>query len=418
MKKSGVFSLTVVVAALGYFVDIYDLQLFNLVADKSLRGIGITDPTLLAEYNYTLFLWQMGGMLAGGLLWGTLGDKRGRKSILFGSILLYSVANIVNGLVTDIHQYEAVRFFAGLGLAGELGAAITLVSEVMDKQQRGWGTMIIVTVGALGAVLANVLAKNLDWQVSYFVGGGLGLALLALRVGTFESTMFAKVKESAVKKGDFLSLFQSRERALRYVCCIFVGLPVWFVIGILIKFAPTFSKATGVLGAATAGDAIMYAYVGLSVGDLLSGAASQWASSRRKVVIAYLIACAALTVAYVSISGLTLGAFYVLCFLLGAATGYWALFVTIAAEQFGTNIRATVTTTVPNFVRGAVIPITLSYKALEPGLGAVPAALVVGAACTALAMGSILLLRETFGRELDYVEEEGPGVAASGSPSS
>ncbi|MBL8953367.1 MAG: MFS transporter [Myxococcaceae bacterium] len=418
MKKSGVFSLTVVVAALGYFVDIYDLQLFNLVADKSLRGIGIEDPQQLAQYNYTLFLWQMGGMLAGGVLWGILGDKRGRKSILFGSILLYSIANILNGLVTDIHQYEAVRFFAGLGLAGELGAAITLVSEVMDKQQRGWGTMIIVTVGALGAVAANLLAKNLDWQISYFVGGGLGLALLALRVGTFESTMFAKVKESAaVKKGHFLSLFLSRERAVRYLCCILVGLPVWFVIGILIKFAPAFAKATGVTGAASAGDAIMYAYVGLSVGDLLSGAASQWSASRRKVVIAYLIACAALTVAYVTVQGLSLEAFYVLCLLLGAATGYWALFVTIAAEQFGTNIRATVTTTVPNFVRGAVIPITLSYKALEPARGPVTAGLIVGAACIALAMASILMLKETFGRELDYIEEEGPGVAASGSTS-
>jgi len=411
VKKSGVFSLTVVVAALGYFVDIYDLQLFNLVAVKSLNGIGITDPALIKAYNDRLFLFQMGGMLAGGLLWGILGDKRGRKSILFGSILLYSIANIVNGLVQDIHQYEAVRFFAGLGLAGELGAAITLVSEVMDKEKRGWGTMVIVTVGALGAVVANLLTKNLDWRVSYFVGGGLGLALLALRVGTFESTMFAKVKDSAVRKGAFLMLFQSRERAIRYVCCILVGLPVWFVIGILIKFAPTFSKA------ASTGDAIMYSYIGLSVGDLLSGAASQWAASRRKVVIGYLISCALLTLVYVGVEGLSLTAFYWLCFLLGAATGYWALFVTIAAEQFGTNIRATVTTTVPNFVRGAVIPITLSYRAIEPSQGPVAAALIVGGICIALAMASILTLRETFGRELDYVEEEGPGVAASGSTS-
>jgi MFS transporter, putative metabolite:H+ symporter len=411
VKNSSVFSLTVFVAALGYFVDIYDLQLFNLVAEKSLVGIGITDPKLLAEYGYKLFLWQMGGMLAGGLLWGILGDKKGRKSILFGSILLYSVANILNGFVTDLTQYEAVRFLAGLGLAGELGAAITLVSEVMDKQSRGWGTMVIVTVGALGAVAANLIAKGMDWRISYYIGGGLGLALLALRVGTFESTMFAKVKDSAVKKGDFLSLFKSRERAQRYVACIMIGLPVWFVIGILIKFAPVFAKATGVDGAASAGDAIMYAYIGLSVGDLLSGAASQWLRSRKRVVVAYLIGCAALTLAYVFVQGLSLGAFYVLCLLLGAATGYWALFVTIAAEQFGTNIRATVTTTVPNFVRGAVIPITLGYKALEPTEGAITAGLIVGGICVALAMVSILSLRETFGRELDYVEGEEPAGA-------
>lgn len=415
MKKSGVFSLTVLVASLGYFVDIYDLQLFNLVGESSLKAIGITDPKLLADYGYQLFLWQMGGMLAGGVLWGILGDKRGRKSILFGSILLYSIANILNGLVTDITQYEAVRFLAGLGLAGELGAAITLVSEVMDKEQRGWGTMVIVTVGALGAVAANLLAKSIPWSYSYFVGGGLGLALLALRVGTFESTMFAKVKESAVRKGAFFSLFATRERAIRYVCCVLVGLPVWYVIGILIKFAPAFGKATGVLGAVSTGDAIMYSYIGLSVGDLLSGAASQWWRSRRKVVVAYLIGTALLTLGYVFISGLTVPAFYFLCFLLGAATGYWALFVSIAAEQFGTNIRATVTTTVPNFVRGAVIPITLGYKAIEPGNGPVAAALIIGGICVTLAMISIITLRETFGRDLEYIEEEGPAPAVHGS---
>ncbi|MBK7858437.1 MAG: MFS transporter [Archangiaceae bacterium] len=416
MKKSGVASLTVFVAALGYFVDIYDLQLFNLVGEKSFQGIGITDPKQLADLGYQLFLWQMGGMLAGGLLWGVLGDKRGRKSILFGSILLYSVANILNGLVQDVTQYEAVRFLAGLGLAGELGAAITLVSEVMDKEKRGWGTMVIVTVGALGAVAANLLAKSIDWRTSYFVGGGLGLALLALRVGTFESTMFAKVKESTVAKGAFFSLFARGERARRYVCCVLVGLPVWFVIGILVKFAPTFAKATGVSGAITSGDAIMYSYIGLSVGDLLSGAGSQWLRSRRKVVVAYLIATAVLTLAYVYWPGLTPTGFYVMVVLLGGATGYWALFVSIAAEQFGTNIRATVTTTVPNFVRGAVIPITLGYKALEPMVGAVSSALLVGALCVGLAMVSILLLRETFGRELDYIEgeEEGARLEAHG----
>jgi putative MFS transporter len=412
VKKSGVFSLTVFVAALGYFVDIYDLQLFNLVGETSLKGIGITDPKQLADYGYQLFLWQMGGMLAGGIIWGILGDKRGRKSILFGSILLYSVANVLNGLVHDVSQYEAVRFLAGLGLAGELGAAITLVSEVMDREQRGWGTMVIVTVGALGAVVANLLAKNIAWQHSYFVGGALGIALLALRVGTFESTMFAKVKESSVAKGAFLSLFATRERALRYVCCVLVGLPVWFVIGIIIKFAPAFAKATGVPGAVSTGDAIMYSYIGLSVGDLVSGASSQWFRSRRKVVISYLLGTAALTLAYVFMQGLSVGAFYVMCFLLGAATGYWALFVSIAAEQFGTNIRATVTTTVPNFVRGAVIPITLGYKALEPGNGPIAAALVVGAICVTLAMVSIVALKETFGRELDYVEGEAPPAVA------
>jgi MFS family permease len=412
VKKNGVFSLTVLVAALGYFVDIYDLQLFNLVSEQSLRGIGISEAKQLASYGSNLWLSQMAGMLVGGLLWGILGDRRGRKSILFGSILIYSLANIANAFVTDIYQYGLVRFIAGLGLAGELGAAITLVSEVMERQKRGLGTMVIVTVGALGAVAANVMAKMLDWKQSYILGGCLGLVLLAMRVGTFESTLFARVKDSAVKKGDFLSLFRQAERLKRYISCVLVGLPVWFVIGILILFAPTFAKATGVTGPVSKGDAIMFAYIGLSAGDFMSGALSQWVQSRRKVVMGYLIFCALLGLMFVLIPGLSPTEYYWLCFLLGVATGYWALFVTIAAEQFGTNIRATVTTTVPNFVRGAVIPITKGYEALVTPLGHVGSALVVGAVCISLAMISILLLKETFGRELDYVEEEGTARAA------
>ncbi|MBX7096106.1 MAG: MFS transporter [Myxococcaceae bacterium] len=399
-----VVSLTVLVAALGYFVDIFDLQLFNLVSKKSLVGIGITDEALVKQYDYLLFLWQMGGMLIGGLVWGILGDRLGRKSTLFGSILLYSVANIANGLVTSLEQYEAVRLLAGLGLAGELGAAITLVSETMDKERRGWGTMVVVTVGAFGAVAANLISRNFSWQVSYFVGGGLGLALLALRVGTFESTMFNKVKSSTATRGDFFSLFRSGKNAVKYVACILVGLPVWFVIGILIKFSDAFGLATGVDGKVSPGDAIMYAYLGLSVGDLISGALSQWLRSRRKVVFLYLVTTVLLTLAYVFIPGLSLAAFGFLCFLLGAATGYWALFVTIAAEQFGTNIRATVTTTVPNFVRGGVIPLVLSYKALEGAHGPVQAALVVGAVSLALAFAATWVLGETFGKDLDYTE--------------
>ncbi len=402
--KRSILSLTVLVSALGYFVDIYDLQLFNLVAEKSLNGIGVTDPALLTRYNVLLFNWQMGGMLAGGLIWGVLGDKRGRKSILFGSILLYSLANVANGLVTNIEGYEAARFLAGLGLAGELGAAITLVSETMGREHRGWGTMGVVTVGALGAVVANVIAKSFAWQVAYFTGGGLGLALLALRVGTFESTMFNKLKDTVAARGDFLWLFKRGETAARYFACVAVGLPVWFMIGVLIKFAPVFSGVTGVQGKATAGDAIMWAYVGLSVGDLVSGAMSQWMRSRRKVVGIYLLSSVVLILAYLFWRDLSLPAFYALCFLLGAATGYWALFVSIAAEQFGTNIRATVTTTVPNFVRGAVIPITLSFKALEGPAGSVGASLVVGGVCFALAAVAIGWLKETFGRDLDYLE--------------
>lgn len=392
------------VAGLGYFVDIYDLQLFNLVSKASIKGIGITDVALIDKYDYTLFLFQMAGMLVGGLLWGFLGDRKGRKSIMFGSILLYSVANIANGFVHDINTYSAVRFLAGLGLAGELGAAVTLVSETIHKEHRGWGTMMIVTLGALGAVAANLIVHEFTWQHSYFIGGGLGIALLLLRVGTFESGMFDAVKNTSVSKGNFFSLFSNRKKALTYLCCIGVGLPVWYCIGILIKFSPNIAKVIHVAGDVDVRNAIMYSYLGLSVGDLICGAASQLLRSRRKVVMGYLFTTVLLVTFYLLHQNVSLSYFYFMCFMIGAATGYWALFVTIASEQFGTNIRATVTTTVPNFVRGAVIPITLSFKALEKTNGTIEGAIIVGSVCMALALVSILYLKETFAKDLDYLE--------------
>lgn len=409
-KKIG---LTVTVAALGYFVDIYDLQLFNVVSRSSLQGLGITDPAVIERYDYLLFLWQMGGMLIGGMLWGVLGDLRGRKSILFGSILLYSVANIANAFVDNLTAYSIIRFFAGLGLAGELGAAITLVSEIMHREKRGYGTMIIVAMGALGAVAAAQISKiewNLwglaNWQMAYIIGGVLGLSLLALRMGTFESGMFEKVKE----KKPFASmkrLFTHAPSLKKYIACILIGLPVWYCIGILIKFCETFAGINGVQGEPVKiGFTIMYTYIGLSVGDLLSGLLSQWLKSRKKVIAGYLVATVLLIGYFLFRVNMSTSEFYVLCFLIGTATGYWALFVTVASEQFGTNIRATVTTTVPNFVRGAVIPITLAYKAMEPSLHPTGSALVMGAVCMGAAFIALWSLPETFGKDLDYVESE------------
>lgn len=404
-------NLTVLVASLGYFVDIYDLQLFNIISKQSLVGIGITDAEQIKKYDYMLFLWQMAGMLAGGLLWGIIGDKKGRKNILFGSILLYSLANIANAFVTNIDQYIVVRFIAGLGLAGELGAAITLVSEVMSKEKRGIGTMIIVTMGALGAVgvafvnwLDIKFAGLQNWQVMYIIGGVLGLMLLALRMGTFESEMFDKVKMESVEKGNFFMLFKQRERFLKYLSCILIGLPVWFGIGVLVKFAEQFAQTNQVNGTVTIGFAIMFVYIGLSVGDLISGLLSQLLRSRRKVVFSYLIGTILISLVFLFGKGFSSSFFYLLCFLIGCGAGYWALFVTMASESFGTNIRATVTTTVPNFVRGAVVPITLSFKALEVHIGNINSALVIGAVCLALALAAVWYLPETFSKDLNYQE--------------
>ncbi|MEY3398343.1 MAG: hypothetical protein RL220_937 [Bacteroidota bacterium] len=412
MKSGKGVWLTVLVASMGYFVDIFDLQLFNIVSKDSLRGIGITDPEVIARYDYILFLWQMAGMLVGGILWGVLGDRKGRKSILFGSIIMYSVANIANAFVVDLEQYSMVRFIAGLGLAGELGAAITLVSEIMHKEKRGYGTMAIVTMGALGAVAAVQLRKAnfeiaglANWQVMYIIGGVLGLMLLALRMGTFESGMFDEIKKKQVSKGNFFILFNNRRRFLKYLACILIGLPVWYTIGVLVKFSEKIAADIGVIGGqVSVGDCIMYAYVGLSAGDLLSGLLSQMFRSRKKIVMFYLIACAAVVAAFLFMHGMNVSTFYMFCFLLGTASGYWALFVTMASEQFGTNIRATVTTTVPNFVRGANLPIIWTFVALAGTWGNIGSALIVGGICIGLAIIALISLPETFGKDLDYAE--------------
>ncbi len=408
--------LLVIVASLGYFVDIYDLVLFNVVKKESLEAIGLSGAALV-DYDTFLFNCQMGGMLLGGLLWGILGDKRGRVQVLFGSILLYSLANVANAFVVDTFWYSVCRIVAGIGLAGELGAGITLVVESMPRTKRGWGTMIIVTFGALGAVVASLVggkgaaiaaALGLDvmgWQMAYIVGGALGLVLLALRAGAFESGMFKHAQERTdVQKGNFFALFRSRASALKYVASIAIGLPVWYVIGVLVNKSNLLAPALGVQGEVKVGESVMWSYIGLSIGDLLSGVLSQLLRSRKKVILLYLVFLSVAVVAFLFDRDMSLQWFYIMCLILGTTTGFWALFVTVASEQFGTNLRSTVTNTAPNFVRGAVIPITLSFMALREGLGDVPAALIVGAVCIGLSLWATLHVEETFHKDLDHVE--------------
>jgi len=394
----------VIVAALGYFVDIYDLVLFSVVRLKSFTDIGVSAEHMRTEGEYVINM-QMFGLLLGGLLWGIIGDKFGRIKVLFGSILMYSLANIANGFATDVHTYAIIRFVAGIGLAGELGAGITLVTETMDKEKRGYGTMVVAGIGLLGAAAAATIGKHFTWQTSYFVGGGMGILLLLLRVGTFESGMFKHAEQSKeVSKGNFFMLFSNRKRFLKYLACICLGLPLWFIVGILVTQSPEIGKALGAKDLLNAGTGIMYTYFGIAIGDVVCGFLAQVLKSRKKTVLIFQSLSVITVIVYLTSTGLTENSFILICLFMGFAVGYWATFVTIAAEQFGTNIRSTVTTTAPNFVRGALIPITFVFEFFVHRYNIVSAGFIVMGIVTVIAMISVSYLKESFNKDLDYLE--------------
>jgi MFS family permease len=403
--------LAVLVAALGYFVDIYDLLLFSILRVRSLMDLGVAaagagggGPNVLSV-GVRLINVQMIGLLVGGVLWGILADNWGRRSVLFGSILLYSLANIANGMVQTVEQYAWMRFIAGIGLAGELGAGITLVSEIMSKESRGWGTTLVASLGLLGAVAAGLVGDLFHWRTAYFIGGGLGLVLLSLRIGVRESFLFQATRRTATNKGNLLLLFSNARRALRYLAVVLIGVPLWFVMGILITFSPEIGTALGLATPPNAGRAVMLAYFGATVGDLASGYLSQRLGSRRRAIAIFLVLCALGSINYFIMGRISLTAFYVGCGLVGALSGYWAVLVTTAAEQFGTNLRGTVASTVPNFIRGALVPLTSLFQLLKPISGVPGSAITVGVVAFAVAFVALLGLEETYGKDLDYLEK-------------
>lgn len=397
--------LPVVVAALGYLVDMYDLFLFSIVRVPSLTDLGIEGDRLL-EDGVLLLNMQMAGLLIGGIFWGILGDKKGRLSVLFGSILIYSLANIANGLVQTVPQYAALRFIAGVGLAGELGAGITLVSEILPRRMRGYGATLVATLGVFGAILAYFVADFFAWRASYFIGGGLGLLLLVMRVRVFESGIFLKAKSADVERGNILMLFNNGERFFRYLKCILVGLPIWFVVGILITFSPELGEAIGLNEPVKAGIAVILSFASQAFGNVASGLLSQYTESRKKVMGLFIVLSFVFSLLYLLLPVDSVFVFYLLCVFLGFSNGYWTLFITVAAEMFGTNLRATVATTVPNFVRGAVIPITTLFLFLrtDAGVGIINSALILAGLTTILALASLWSLDETFHKDLNYNE--------------
>ena len=396
--------LIIILASFGYFVDIYDLVIFSIVRVKSFTEIGIKEAEMLSNTQFVLNM-QMAGLLLGGIFWGIIGDKLGRVKVLFGSILIYSLANIANAFVQNIEMYAWIRLIAGIGLAGELGAGITLISETMSKEKRGYGTMIVATTGVLGAVAAFYISEISTWRNAYIIGGILGLVLLIFRMGTFESKMFKNAENSEISRGNLLMLFNSKERFLRFLKVILVGAPIWFLVGILITLAPEFGKVLHSTEPLSAGKGILYCYIGISLGDLMAGLLAQILKSRLKTVFIFQILIIIFASIYLNSENLTPEKFNILAFFIGIGTGYWATFATIAAEQFGTNIRATVATSAPNFVRGLLIPITLLFNYIASLSNLISAAYIMLFILCGLAFISIFTLKETFSKDLDYFEK-------------
>jgi putative MFS transporter len=411
MERTGsrkLFNVVVIVASLGYFVDIYDLILFGIVKNPSLIDLGISDKNeLFTKGNYLLSM-QMAGMLLGGIFFGVLGDKKGRLSTLFVTISLYSLANIANGFVTNIQQYSVLRFIAGFGLSGELGIGITLVSEVMSKETRGMGASMVSGIGIAGSALGFLIAEKFNWRVAYWTGGGLGLLLLFLRVMVYESGMFEKVKSTEIRKGSFLSLFTSRERFSKFLLCILVALPSWYTVSVLAINSSSFaSDALNITGSVKGSTSVMWHYIGASIGSFTFGWLSMKIASRKKAIIIANAAIALFTVCYFSLNHVSSSIFYLVIFVLGIPMGgLWAVFITTTSEQFGINLRATVTTSAPNFVRGTTILITFLLGTISLSLGSLWwGGVVTGIIFIGVALTSSFLIKETYNKELDYIEK-------------
>ncbi|MEO7522451.1 MAG: MFS transporter [Ferruginibacter sp.] len=404
-QSTNVFNITVVVAALGYFVDIYDLLLFSIIRIPSLQSLGLSKEQITSA-GESIISWQMAGLLIGGIIWGIMGDKKGRLSVLFGSIILYSLANIANGFAQNVEQYKLIRFIAGLGLAGELGAGITLVSELIVKEKRGIATSLVAGIGLTGAVLAFIMKENFDWRTCYFIGGGLGLLLLLLRISVFESGMFNQIKNKEIKKGSFLMLFTNADRFKRYLLNILVGLPNWFVIGVLITFSDKFGEEFGIKEKIDPGKGIMYAYVAISIGDVLIGFISQWLRSRKKALfIFYAITILFIILFFTTQWNGSAARMYWICAGLGFGTGFWAIFVTMGAEQFGTNLRATAATSIPNMVRGMLAIFTLPlFKAIRNITDYYTGGWITAVIIFSIAIVALYFIKETFGKDLNFIE--------------
>jgi putative MFS transporter len=394
------------IAAFGYFVDLFDLVLYGAVRVDSLQSLGYQGKELF-EVGANLLNIQMAGMLVGGIFWGILGDRRGRKEALFGSIFIYSLATFLNAYVHDFAGYATLRFLAGIGLAGELGSAITLVSETLPQASRGLGSAFVAAVGFFGAAMASYTSQHMSWQNAYRFGGALGVLLLLSRVSVKESILFLKTHANNPNAsfGSLGYLFSSGRRVKLMLLAFLAGVPIWYVAGILSYFAPEFAKELKTTGIVTAGTTIMMGYLGSIMGDIACGFLSQKLKSRKKAVLIFMILGGLIAIIHplFMVGGSALS-FYWVRFGIGFGNGFFAILIAWIAEMFGTNLRATLTSTLANLIRASVIPITFAFLHFNPTYGLLKTSAALGCFVFVLGIISVLNMPETFSRDLHYLE--------------
>jgi len=400
---TSVFNLAVIVSGLGFLIDAFDLFLFNVYRIPSLKELGLSGDPLTRTGEHLLAL-QMGGMMIGGILSGMIGDKFGRASVLFASILLYSLSNIANAMVHDVGWYGLVRFLAGVGLAGELGAGITLVSERMTIEKRGYGTILVATLGALGAVLAGLVSEFISWRHAFLGAGIMGLGLLILRLRSLEPSMFLSSRDSGIRRGSFALLLSNRRRAFRYLACILMGVPIWYSVGLVITLTPEIATFRNMTAFKLSTCFILF-QVGIAVGDLSSGMLSQLLKSRKKILLSYMSLAIVFGFLHLVVMKSSSG-LYLTSLGMGLGCGYLSVFVTSTAEHFGINLRVLTTATVTNFMRGAITILVPMHLALQSyfHFDIINSLLIIGAIVWALALISTIRLPETFGKDLNYIE--------------
>jgi MFS transporter, putative metabolite:H+ symporter len=381
----------------GYFIDIFDLVLFSTLRISSFEELKITDPTY---WTVVFFNLQMTGILVGGIFWGKMADIKGRSWSFMGTILVFSIANIINGLTSSLTVYGICRFIAGFGLAGEMGSGIALICEKVPDEKRSLYLGFVSSLGCIGAVLSGWLGDIVYWRYLFIGSGFAGILLTLLRKNLLEPDLFRKTATLNIPRGQWKTLFQSPPDLIRFILLIFLGIPMWYIIGILWSFSTEMTSTIG-LNIFTSGQAILWGYVGVWMGDMLMPFVSQFLKSRIFTIQICLIMMLLGVIYLFQFQPHSLLSFQLTHIFLGFTIGYWAVYATLCGESFGTNIRALTSTSLPSLIRFSSIPMMIIYQ-YGRDENELNIALGMGLTVLCISMITTYFIKDTFQKDIDF----------------